>query len=324
MLGQQVAHVSRSTKAGTRAPATPGEPEHEQHAPADRSTKAGTRAPATLLRSGSPGCAVGRHAQRRPGPAPRRHPRREHDPSAVPPRSTKAGTRAPATRDGVAVGRLHADHRSTKAGTRAPATPPGAGNASGCSCRTAQRRPGPAPRRHAACRAPSRRTRALNEGRDPRPGDTLDAPCPAARFAGRSTKAGTRAPATPNLESDPILDGMDAQRRPGPAPRRHAWSIRDLHPHDSAQRRPGPAPRRHPATRRRPTSPAPLNEGRDPRPGDTWSTMGELQPGDQRSTKAGTRAPATLVGGPAVVRRVDRSTKAGTRAPATRGIPFTP
>ena len=117
-----------------------------------------------------------------------------------------------------------------------------------------------------------------------------------------------------------ILAASDAQRRPGHAPRRHHVLAAGLIDHDPAQRRPGHAPRRH--------------DGRL----DTHAA------GDDRSTKAGARTPATRTStGPRTTapsslnegrgthpgdthaaqlrrrKRPARSTKAGARTPATPG-----
>ena len=181
----------------------------------------------------------------------------------------------------------HTRHRSTKAGSLSPATPvrwrrntladrtaqrrPGAyprrhATFARRSARSAaaQRRPGAYPRRHVCCRASGcRRAIALNEGRELIPGDTGDAERRHAAAGLRSTKAGSLSPAT-HPEVGYAKTGNAAQRRPGAYPRRHL---------PAASWRSTKAGSLSPATRA-----TPLNEGR------------ELIPGD---TKAGSLSPAT-------------------------------
>ncbi len=309
----------RSTKAGTRTPATRTDRGPRVTSPRRRSTKAGTRAPATPLAPMVKPLPVGT-AQRRPGPAPRRHVRVAYEgrtdvtaqrrPGPAPRRHTAmrpsagAGWAGDAQRRPGPAPRRHAaaprqlgtgQRRSTKAGTRAPATLKAKEAAPPEDYRSAQRRPGPAPRRH--WRSGAQRLLAVSTAQR-RPG-------PAPRRHIRA--AVRRSPA------------ICAQRRPGPAPRRHTVA-RDRTPglNLTAQRRPGPAPRRHLALERDRLPRGPLNEGRDPRPGDTVTRVCFCT-SLSRSTKAGTRAPATpdvLLGR---LDPNDRSTKAGTRAPATPG-----
>ena len=232
----------RSTKAGAETPAT------QVHAVAQvldlpRSTKAGAETPATPSVWALPFDRV-LPAQRRPGPRPRRHwtpPRdrsstwrplnegRGRDPgdtrgrrgwgSVARPRSTKAGAETPATHDcdfDLSV----PGQRSTKAGAETPATldtTPG----QVLDLATAQRRPGPRPRRHTwTARVGLSGSTSLNEGRGRDPGDT-----PYCTFA--ASPAAT------------------AQRRPGPRPRRHCSGVPIFRCNAFAQRRPGPRPRRH-------------------------------------------------------------------------------
>ncbi len=308
-----VAAVRRSTKAGTRAPETrasvppqikqpPSLNEGRDPRPGDTSSESSTSG------SGSP-------AQRRPGPAPRRHPAQADHAGEPGQRSTKAGTRAPETRSSPfgaspwrraqrrpgpaprrhlprVPHRLGHEDRSTKAGTRAPATPWWARPA-GPGRRCAQRRPGPAPRRHSSTSTGIAWRRS------------------------RSTKAGTRAPETLRttaprpLPYESLNEGRDP--RPGDTPdhRSPAASLR------VAQRRPGPAPRRHPCHARASVRLAGRSTKAGTRAPETLQLPRRHRPARHRSTKTGTRAPATpsdwkLRGAPR-----DRSTKAGTRAPAT-------
>ena len=166
------------------------------------------------------------------------------------------------------------DARSTRAGTRVPAT----GHVShGCrrvSSGGAQRGPGLASRqRQHASGTRRQKCQALNEGRDSRPGNG----------SGRSMVM--------------VVPSTDAQRGPGLASRQRmtAGSPRPWRPR-SAQRGPGLASRQRVATPAAAAGVAafPLNEGRDSRPGN-----GELgpRPGQRRrrrSTRAGTRVPATV------------------------------
>ena len=238
------AHLHRSTKAGTEAPATRRDCVHASVRIGERSTKAGTEAPATRMLTPSTWLAKA-CAQQRPGPKPRQHPDvrfidgasnraaqqrpgpkpRQHSASMVgppfdAPRSTKAGTEAPATQHQPAPGSRDGG-RSTKAGTEAPATPTTAGNckaAQGC----AQQRPGPKPRQHSASMVgpPFDAPRSTKAGTE----------APATRVQGeglrdrrghRSTKAGTEAPATPQKRGSSITKSRHAQQRPGPKPRQH-------------------------------------------------------------------------------------------------------
>ena len=211
---------ARSTKAGARTPATRGSRRIVRVRPC-RSTKAGARTPATPPLGVSFALTI-TTAQRRPGHAPRRHVTHR------------------------AVSR-HLHRRSTKAGARTPATL--AGNGGNTGNKTAQRRPGHAPRRHPsvvgrARRADERSTKAgarTPATRHGEPGVSRGGP-------GRSTKAGARTPATLGTCTARHACTVDAQRRPGHAPRRHALGCR-------------PTPGRIRT----------LNEGRGTHPGDTTS-----------------------------------------------------
>ena len=161
-------------------------------------------------------------AQRRPGREPRRHPqgpllalhRRAlplNEGRGVNPGDTASRRQARASCGSLNEGR--GVNPGDTSGSRSPSSP---------ATRSAQRRPGREPRRHAA---PARRRTpqpsSLNEGRGVNPGDTrrVAAAGPACRPC--------------------------AQRRPGREPRRHV-SVRDSPDVAStAQRRPGREPRRH-------------------------------------------------------------------------------
>jgi len=237
-------------------------------APEDRSTKAGARTPATHARGHqseraamalnegrgpNPGDTEerahleegGGHAQRRPGPEPRRH---TFSPTAIaPPHSAQRrpgpeprrhlGNQQPRVRSVTSLN----EGRGPNPGDTLPSRPRGSAS-----------------------------PRALNEGRGPNPGDTVPRPPPdehvvhAQRRPGpeprrhgqgarpphghdaRSTKAGARTPATPAMMIAAVPRGITAQRRPGPEPRRHVDSLVLPADYATAQRRPGPEPRRHP------------------------------------------------------------------------------
>ncbi len=161
----------RSTKAGAGTPATHGKvvhnvptalpaqrrpgPEPRRHARRRRASGL-CRGPLNEGRGRNPGdtsrtsdcSATAAAAQRRPGPEPRRHAHvgQPHDVERSE-RSTKAGAGTPATRH-HADGLRDALLRSTKAGAGTPATP-SAASAPIAPFASAQRRPGPEPRRHA-------------------------------------------------------------------------------------------------------------------------------------------------------------------------------
>ena len=157
-------------------------------------------------------------AQRRPGPQPRRHSARRLDrgigASGCWIRSTKAGASTPATRAGrsprepIGPHGTRSDARSTKAGASTPATPPRwpPAHLRRTSATSAQRRPGPQPRRHHGRQQSATRCMTVY----------------------RSTKAGASTPATRLLEivssgrPRDAAPAAAAQRRPGPQPRRHS------------------------------------------------------------------------------------------------------
>ena len=262
--------LGRSTRAGTRVPAT-GHLVDERDRRLHRSTRAGTRVPATGGRRGGgatrESSTLNEGRDSRPG---------NGRPSSPPPRRWRSLNEGRDSRPGngppVARHQGERGERSTRAGTRVPATA----------------------RTPATCSTSSRRT--LNEGRDSRPGNGPVRP--AVRLpdvAPRSTRAGTRVPATVARSRSRAFDNAAAQRGPGLASRQRVknslWGIpRGAH----AQRGPGLASRQR-AFARAPTASLP----------------------DCRSTRAGTRVPAT--GGPRGERRgrAQRSTRAGTRVPAT-------
>ena len=164
--------LRRSTKAGAETPATVGELEREVlggsgHAqrrpgPKPRRQRPVRSHPANILA-----------AQRRPGPKPRRQgPGRRSGAGASLARSTKAGAETPATAARVSSSSATRGYRSTKAGAETPATDAGL----------------PVVIQGAP--------RALNEGRGRNPGDSRS---PAQRRGDRrprSTKAGAETPAT--------------------------------------------------------------------------------------------------------------------------------
>ena len=139
----------------------------------------------------------------------------------------------------------------------------------------------------------------------------------------RSTRAGTRVPATVAAALLVGATETDAQRGPGLASRQRAWECRTCALTEIAQRGPGLASRQR---RRSPWLPQVQAPERSTRAGTRVPATGEPQGGEQagdllgRSTRAGTRVPATgsLVGPPRHLRR--RSTRAGTRVPATGGV----
>ena len=155
--------------------------------------------------------------------------------------------------------------------------PPGIGSA--------QRRPGPRPRRHSTGPASPRESWSpLNEGRGRDPGDTFEVHAGRQSRLLRSTKAGAETPATHAGCEPEQRRNEHAQRRPGPRPRRHAsFTYRLPNPPGVAQRRPGPRPRRH------------------------RGVPGQLADVHHRSTKAGAETPATRQVGLAAVPRFFRA-----------------
>ena len=184
----------------------------------------------------------------------------------------------------------------------------------------AQRRPGPKPRRQLAGTG---RTGPGNGGRSTKagaetPATALDG-CLVAFDSGRSTKAGAETPATDAGRSHraytPTRSTKAGAETPATARRLRRCQVRA----DDAQRRPGPKPRRQPRSRRRRRrSPRPLNEGRGRNPGDRRQAVPVLVRGlPGRSTKAGAETPATVLPGSMAVAVLARSTKAGAETPAT-------
>ena len=155
----------RSTKAGARTPATPGEPKCR---PWQRTALNEGRGANPGDTPNPPAPSPGRmSAQRRPGREPRRHNRCR---STIPPRyrAQRRPGREP-RRHFYIPKMLHAgSYRSTKAGARTPATP----------------------QRAARCAPPSG---ALNEGRGANPGDTVQSE-PAAAGRGRAQRRPGREP----------------------------------------------------------------------------------------------------------------------------------
>src|SRR5690606_1683907 len=219
--------------------------------------------------------------------------------------------------------------RSTRAGTRVPATAL-VEIADGFACRGRSTRagtrvPATAP---SGCGRRSRRPSPLNEGRDSRPGN------------------GQRGPGLASRQRIPLNEGRDS--RPGNGPRWHRPSSRrpaalnegrDARPGhgraedflaaedpDTAQRGPGLASRQRPHghDHHGTTSERSTRAGtRVPATGATVD-VGAGRRAGARSTRAGTRVPATgaTVDVGAGRRAGARSTRAGTRVPAT-AVPFT-
>ena len=284
--------MHRSTKAGARTPATHGRPCGEPARFGPRSTKAGARTPATHDREDRE-VAAARHVRSTKAGA-----RTPATLGSPPPaaerarRSTKAGARTPATRV-VCLALVAGEARSTKAGSRTPATRPCALDREAGEARSTKagaRTPATPPRaRPPDTPAPAAQRRP---GREPRRhGGRVDR---VVGVADRSTKAGARTPATHTpVGSSPSLPPC-AQRRPGREPRRHQNRREAVRSASlCAQRRPGREPRRH----RTP----PLDS-----PG-----------AGRRSTKAGSRTPATREDREVASAGHVRSTKAGSRTPAT-------
>ena len=236
----------RSTRAGTRVPATGGIGTADL-GPEPRSLNEGRDSRPGNGPTGTTSTLVCSAAQRGPGLASRQRASGAHDGRGLPLRSTRAGTRVPATGDEDLRALLAQAH--------------------------AQRGPGLASRQrgvHASQPGGATAT-TLNEGRDSRPGNGAVVPVREPAVRPRSTRAGTRVPAT---------GGRDVAGRTGDHP--------------------------------------PLNEGRDSRPGNGLEELAGAPVAGERSTRAGTRVPATGSDRHALDRRhVDRSTRAGTRVPAT-------
>ena len=332
--------AARSTKAGTGAPATPmwSGPSSPTRDPLNEGRD---RSPGNTLKTGASHRSLSA-AQRRPGPEPRQHAsvagvRVRHEA-----RSTKAGTGAPATRRARRPG-------LSRAGALNEGRDRSPGNTISARLRVggrgaAQRRPGPEPRQHRRSRrdydrCPVRSTKAGTGAPATLRGVSSDY-----RLEPRSTKAGTGAPATPTATREHSARGCTLNEGRDRSPGNTCTSSAGRQGGRCAQRRPGPEPRQHPPTAESGSPiPRPLNEGRDRSPGNTpagpppalsipslnegrdrspgntraptsWSSS-ELP---QRSTKAGTGAPATPDDPHDRLRARDRSTKAGTGAPATR------
>ena len=187
------------------------------------------------------------------------------------PRSTKAGVRTPATPP-VSLLVVANVERSTKAGVRTPATHAGADRPRGDFGRSTK----------AGVRTPATRG-AYGDG----PGDPHE----------RSTKAGVRTPATRGVCLQ-TGNGLRRSTKAGvrtpatPASWRGVWSWDSY----DAQRRLGFEPQRHSATSARSFCGGALNEGWGSNPSDTSIVERAIADCPGRSTKAGVRTPATLVG----------------------------
>ena len=209
---------------------------------------------------------------------------------------------------------------------------------------SAQQRPGPKPRQHpspAGRRGCGRRP--LNKGRDRSPGNTRARLGGEVAVGGRSTKAGTEAPATRGALPDDVIERIKrAQQRPGPKPRQHrSGSGRRTTPCARSTKAGTEAPATRCGSRPPLPAPLPLNKGRDRSPGNTargsgrLSTWGSLNKGRDRSpgntprwttpppgfgalNKGRDRSPGNTRSPGQRRRGLQRSTKAGTEAPATR------
>ena len=246
-VSRSESHVHiRSTKAGARTPATPGPPSRRSRAPSPlnegrganpgdtrASVRATGRATSTLNegRGANPGdtwpsrstVRPSCRAQRRPGREPRRHVRASVPPRGVrPPLNEGRGANPGDTHRGGRV-RVEEGPRSTKAGARTPATPPRSLQNRSPS-RSAQRRPGREPRRHATpCRAAGA-GQALNEGRGANPGDT-ERPCARRAIAGPLNEGRGANPGDTEFDHPSSVLASTAQRRPGREPRRHPYGL---------------------------------------------------------------------------------------------------
>ena len=185
----------RSTKAGAETPAT-HEYASEERTVQPRSTKAGAETPATHDLPHAPDAAI--RAQRRPGPRPRRHPYGPLPADPGPSSLNEGRGRDPGDTSRACRPAWRHSGRSTKAGAETPATLD-AGEIQFLGSTTAQRRPGPRPRRHSSPPTISPPASPLNEGRGRDPGDTQVDRVEARKLGRRSTKAGAETPATPSV-----------------------------------------------------------------------------------------------------------------------------
>ena len=313
---------SRSTKAGTEAPATPPSSvarstartslnKGRDRSPGNtrvlaprrlsaqhRSTKAGTEAPATPqdTRQGQDG-TDGVTAQQRPGPKPRQHRPSQLACDRGPAPLNKGRDRSPGNTPDRAEPAERGRPRSTKAGTEAPATLPW-DTLTRLWGDVAQQRPGPKPRQHRPHHACAPRLWNAQQRPGPKPRQHLTWASSTTGAAARSTKAGTEAPAThptPSAASTPSDRRSTKAGTEAPATRERSW----------------PCPR----------SPRPLNKGRDRSPGNTGgqkSPLNAKEPAQQRPGPKPRQHWKRLV---AVRESTHRSTKAGTEAPATRARP---
>ena len=290
---------------------------------ARRSTRAGTRVPATdegALARRRTRCTLNEGRDSRPGNG---APLRELEEDLFSSRSTRAGTRVPATGLGIGGQPLAVVVRSTRAGTRVPAT----GRLGVCllaqrlgrSTRAGTRVPatahlGPSGVWQVTCaqRGPGLASRQRRQ-QLPAALDALER---------RSTRAGTRVPATAFVGARDTGGRVLAQRGPGLASRQRGAEHARLLGADP--RRSTRAGTRVPATATpslsSPATAPSLNEGRDSRPGNgrrarcrrrrTRRTLNEgrdSRPGNGRGDSGAADDRDTL----------ERSTRAGTRVPAT-------
>ena len=236
-------------------------------------------------------------------------------------RSTKAGTEAPATPGWASTG-AHCSPALNKGRDRSPGNTH-EGRRSTPRNAAAQQRPGPKPRQHTSTAASTSTVEAAQQRPGPKPRQHTAGAGGREGEEGRSTKAGTEAPATlgPEVpdtrtmlatlnkgrdrspgntrqEQEAAREKKDAQQRPGPKPRQHYFEISWTPPLQLA-----------------------LNKGRDRSPGNTQGrlvrTVG-LRIAQQRPGPKPRQHDAPRIG---AVQAPVRSTKAGTEAPATPGAP---
>ena len=186
------------------------------------------------------------------------------------------------------------------------------------SSRSAQRRPGHAPRRHNPTPDPCEHRHARSTKAGARTPATLLPPAVEPEDERRSTKAGARTPATQagrrerGRRTCPLNEGRGTHPGDtrGPSrPRGPSGSLnegRGTHPGDTRRRRSGPCRYRRS-----------LNEGRGTHPGDTTPMVPACASGWRAQRRPGHAPRRHVDTGPESAPRLDRSTKAGARTPAT-------
>ncbi len=206
-------------------------------------------------------------AQRRPGPRPRRHLERHALPVLRALRSTKAGAETPATHGKPGNSEMGAPTLNEGRGRDPGDTRGSCGHWSTGS--SAQRRPGPRPRRHpgrmeqrarvrprstkAGAETPATRPRVVGGRRGPHRSTKAGAETPATQRKvlvlrpshGRSTKAGAETPATHQLAGR-VADDLARSTKAGAETPATPYGLGEvIEITVTAQRRPGPRPRRH-------------------------------------------------------------------------------